>query len=157
MYSSTSFLPNSRFINEFAVIIPINPAPSAFVAKLKNRSKNGTASEYCLWHDRKKPPVFFVYGLILRCDVGRVADHDVILLAEVFSQQSGVLGVVDVSERVVAEQVLLTAAYHIWPRPVQERIPGSEVNREGRRIGQSSDVANPKRGDQQPKRAMATA
>jgi hypothetical protein len=51
-YSSMSFLPNSRFMNEFAVIIPTNPACPASIgvaARSKNRSVNGTPSEYCRW------------------------------------------------------------------------------------------------------------
>ena len=47
--SSISFFPNSRFMNEFAVIIPTNPACPAtdgLTARSKNRSVNGTPSEY---------------------------------------------------------------------------------------------------------------
>ena len=48
--SSISFLPNSRFMNELAVIWPVYPAPTPHVnrgsASLKIRSANGTDSEY---------------------------------------------------------------------------------------------------------------
>src|SRR5680860_332474 len=46
--------PNSRFMNEFAVIIPTNPAGRSadpWTASWKNRSLNGTASEYCRWQE----------------------------------------------------------------------------------------------------------
>ena len=56
--SSISFLPNSRFMKELAVIMPDEPGwlhaspwssgmPSS--ASWKNRSVNGTASEYLRW------------------------------------------------------------------------------------------------------------
>ena len=48
-HSSMSFLPNSRFMNEFAVISPTYPARSAEapgVARCQNCSVNGTPSEY---------------------------------------------------------------------------------------------------------------
>ena len=46
--SSISFLPNSRFMNELAVICPTYPLAPFPVVKhsSKNRSANGTASEY---------------------------------------------------------------------------------------------------------------
>ena len=46
---STNFFPNSRFMNEFAVIIPTYPAasePLACSASPKNLSVNGMVSEY---------------------------------------------------------------------------------------------------------------
>ena len=47
--SSISFGPNSRFMNEFEVICPVQPAgrsPLAGLASWKNRSMNGTVSAY---------------------------------------------------------------------------------------------------------------
>jgi len=51
MNSSMSFFPNSRFMNEFATIIPTYPAGSLVPfsgdsARSKNRSMKGTTSEY---------------------------------------------------------------------------------------------------------------
>ncbi len=52
MYRSTSFLPNSRFMNEFAVIMPTKPLHPA--RRLKKRSMKGTASEYWRWQEPKR-------------------------------------------------------------------------------------------------------
>ena len=45
-----SFLPNSRFMKEFAVIWPTKPAPCPcppMTASRKKSSMNGTESAYC--------------------------------------------------------------------------------------------------------------
>ena len=54
-----SLRPNSRFMNELAVIMPTKPAGSAAPgggarARSKKRSVNGAASEYLPWHESKR-------------------------------------------------------------------------------------------------------
>ena len=55
---SISLRPNSRFMNELAVISPTKPAGSAAPAdasaRSKKRSVNGAPSEYLRWHEAKR-------------------------------------------------------------------------------------------------------
>ncbi len=51
-------------------------------ASWKNRSVKGTASEYCRWQVRVPLSVELVERLVLDRDVGRIADHRMIALAE---------------------------------------------------------------------------
>ncbi len=45
-----SLLPNSRFMNEFEVICPTQPAGSPRLASWKNRSMKGTVRAYLPLH-----------------------------------------------------------------------------------------------------------
>ena len=59
--SSISFVPNSRFMNEFEMIVPSQPAvprPSGpgCAQRSKSRSMNGQTSEYFPWHVREPAP-----------------------------------------------------------------------------------------------------
>ena len=76
------FLPNSRFMNELAVICPTYPLAPFLVVKhkSKNRSAKGTASEYCLMAGAVSLSISSVQSTVTHDDVRWIADDNVILL-----------------------------------------------------------------------------
>ena len=95
-------------------------------------------------------PVLRVERLVLRRDVGRVADHHVVAAAEDRPQRRGVLGAVDVTQGVVfGIEVLLAGAGRSGTWAVEQGVAGRHVDLERGCVGEPVHAGRTEGGDAQ--------